>query len=232
MKLYKHTLTKVISLSLNGKLAPQVALQYSIALFRALAELHSVGIVISNPIIFYLMTSAPSSLLILVFLFKSSKPSVRYIYVQKEAKGTFNYMCPELFDDGVEIDGKVDVWAGTCCIAQMITGVMPFIGSNSGQIMKKVCTKKEIPPEAFSPDIPPNIKAIIHQCMQFDPKNRPTASSALTELEKLVPSPVQAITSIYFDKLCIFIHSIFIYYSHTSIATEEMLKTIVCSNFP
>ena len=196
MKLYKHNLTKVISLAPDRKLAPQVALQYSIALFRALAELHSAGIVSRDIKPDNILFDDLGTLVIADFgISFQIQQTIGQVYVQKEAKGTFNFMCPELFDDDVEIDGKVDVWAGACCIAQMITGVMPFIGSNSGQIMKRVCVKKEIPPEASSPDIPPNIKAIIHQCMQFDPKSRPTASIALALLEKLVPSPVQAITS-------------------------------------
>jgi hypothetical protein len=37
-------------------------------------------------------------------------------------------MCVEQFEDGVAIDGKVDVWAAACCVVQMLTGRVPFAG--------------------------------------------------------------------------------------------------------
>ena len=54
-----------------------------------------------------------------------------------------NYMPQELFDEEVQINGKVDVWAGACCIVQMLTGQVPFTGFSMGQIMKGVCQKGE-----------------------------------------------------------------------------------------
>ena len=46
----------------------------------------------------------------------------------------------------------------------------------------KVCVERELPPEVSSLDIHPNWQAIIKQCMQFDPQNRPTAEAVLTLL--------------------------------------------------
>ena len=46
----------------------------------------------------------------------------------------------------------------------------------------KVCVERELPPEVSSLDIHPNWQAIIKQCMQFDPQNRPTAEAVLTQL--------------------------------------------------
>ena len=198
MKLYKHNLTKVISLAPDRKLAPQVALQYSIALFRALSELHSVGIVSRDIKPDNILFDDFGTLVIADFgiSFQIQNTVGQLQYANKtEAKGTFNYMCAEMFIRGANIDAKVDVYAGACCIAQMLTGKPPFHEFQMQEIVGEVRYEKKMPPEASSPDIPSNIKAIIHQCMQFDPKSRPTASIALALLEKLVSTPVQAITS-------------------------------------
>ena len=182
MKLYYCTLSELITSGSNGKLALDAALRHGVALFRALAELHAADIVSRDIKPENILFDEYGSLVISDFGISLQGQ----VYVpQKEVKGTFNYMSPELFGDDVEIDGKVDVWAGACCITQMITGIMPFTGSNFGHIMNKVRVKKEMPPEASSPDIPVDIKTIVHKCLHFDPKSRPTATVVLAELETL-----------------------------------------------
>ena len=187
MKLYKQSLAKVISTAPDGKLAPHIALLYIIALFRALAELHSVGILHRD--------IKPDNILIDEFgnLFIADFGRAQtFGFVQNAVKGTWNYLCPELFETGVPIDSKVDIWAAGCCILHMLTGKKPFIGLQMHQIRVKVCVKQEMPSEVSSVVIPPNLKAIVVKCMQFDPQNRPTAediTDMLTQLTQITPDP-------------------------------------------
>ena len=180
MKLYKQSLAKVISTAPDGKLAPHIALIYTIALFRALAELHSMGILHRDIKPDNILIDEFGNLVIADFGISLSFQTIGC--VQTSLIGTWNYMCPELYKTGVPIDFKVDVWAGACCMLQMLTGIEPFKGLQMMQIMMKVCVERELPPEVSSLDIHPNWQAIIKQCMQFEPQNRPTAEAVLTQL--------------------------------------------------
>ena len=181
LKLYKRTLTEVISEA--GKLTTIDALQYSIKLLRALAELHSIGILHRDIKPNNILVDEFGTLVIADFGISLRVQS--FGFVQTAVKGTWNYMCPELFETGVPIDSKVDLWAAGCCLLQMLTGKMPFTGLQMQQIYVKVCVKREMPPEASSADIPVNIKSLIDECMQFDPQNRPTAEDMLTQLTRI-----------------------------------------------
>ena len=109
------------------------------------------------------------------------------VYVQgSEAKGTINYMCPELFEAGIAITDKVDVWAGACCVVEMLTGKMPFVGLQLVQIMKKISDKGK-PPELTDVNISLNVKKILDRCFQFNQSMRPTAAVLIAEFEKLLP---------------------------------------------
>ena len=88
MKLYKHNLTKVISSAPNGKLSPEVALRNGIALFRALSELHSVGIVSRDIKPDNILIDEYGTLVIadfgISFQVQQTTPSVRYMFRKKQ----------------------------------------------------------------------------------------------------------------------------------------------------
>ena len=193
MKLYSHTLLRCIQDSPSGKLPVISALRYGVALFRGLAEIHNSNIVSRDIKPDNVLFDEQGSLFIGDFgISFQVQNTIGQFYAQKSTmKGAFNYMPQELFDTDVRIDGKVDVWAGACCIVQMLTGLVPFSQfPQAGQIITKVFVKRESPPEALSPDIPENIKAILRECFQYDPNSRPTADTVMAALEKIT-SPSQ-----------------------------------------
>ena len=180
MKLYKHTLAKLIKDC--GKFIPAVALRHTLAIFRALSELHTAGIVSRDIKPDNILFDEHGSLVISDFglSFKSMGKGLS----ENEVKGTLNYMCAEMFGEKAVVTEKVDVYAAACCAVEMLTGKMPFTGAKMNDI-KVAVLGGNMPPEASLLNLTnKEFSAIIIGCLHHDPSNRPTAAQVISILEE------------------------------------------------
>jgi len=103
--------------------------------------------------------------------------------------GTPLYMSPEQVQ-GKLIDNRTDIYALGLIFYEMLTGVVPFSGESSYQLMYQRVHEFPKRPEILTPGLPPYISAICLRCLEKDPSNRyQHAREILGDLQsKQVPS--------------------------------------------
>src|SRR6266702_4358837 len=71
--------------------------------------------------------------------------------------GTAQYIAPEQAQ-GLEVDGRTDVYALGCCLYEMVTGQVPFSGPTPVAIAYRHVREEPTPPRALNPDVPPPLE--------------------------------------------------------------------------
>ena len=102
------------------------------------------------------------------------------------AIGTPAYMAPEQLAADPAADHRVDLYAVGLLAYELLTGEAPFAGPSPTATMAAQLTRDPPPIESQRPDVPPELSAIIRQCLAKDPDQRPaTADVLLARLEEL-----------------------------------------------
>jgi serine/threonine protein kinase len=100
----------------------------------------------------------------------------------KEIKGgTPAYMAPEFFNGKPRIaTPETDIWALGASVFELISGDIPF-GEDGGKAQSKG-VKVPVLPKVFKNK---TIRRIVYRCLDFNPKNRPSAEDILQELSDM-----------------------------------------------
>ncbi|HEX6643111.1 MAG TPA: serine/threonine-protein kinase [Gemmatimonadales bacterium] len=102
------------------------------------------------------------------------------------AIGTPAYMAPEQLAADPAADHRVDLYAVGLLAYELLTGEAPFAGPSPTATMAAQLTRDPPPIAEQRPDVPPELAAIIHDCLAKDPDRRPaTAEALLARLEEL-----------------------------------------------
>jgi serine/threonine protein kinase len=100
------------------------------------------------------------------------------------AYGTPGYMSPEQINGGT-IDRRSDLFAAGVILYALLTGTMPFGGTNRIQLDLAVLCQPVEPPRSLRSEIPADLEALTLQLLERDPKMRPaSAQAALEALER------------------------------------------------
>ena len=103
--------------------------------------------------------------------------------------GTPDYMAPEQVS-GRHGDARTDVYALGTMLFEMLTGELPFAGTNVYSMMRAKTSEDPQPPSHFVPDIDPHLQEIILRAIERSPRNRyPSAAEMLADLN--APERVQ-----------------------------------------
>lgn len=94
--------------------------------------------------------------------------------------GTPDYMAPEQVK-GKRGDECSDVYSVGAILYEMLTGRVPFEGSNPYMVMQAKLSGDPVAPRKVNPRISPQVEEIILQAMERDPKRRYPSIAALLE---------------------------------------------------
>ena len=105
--------------------------------------------------------------------------------------GTVAYMSPEQAR-GKELDERTDLYSFGAVLYEMATGVLPFSGQSTGEVLEAIFSREPVAPVRLKPQVPVELERIIAKAMEKDRSLRyRTASDMRTDLQRLRRDTIQ-----------------------------------------
>src|SRR5262249_26368619 len=102
--------------------------------------------------------------------------------VHGQALGTPAYMAPEQAAGQLElIDRRTDVYGLGAILYEILTGVPPFSGQSTEEVLRKVREDEPVPPRQLWPEVPPALEALCLRALAKRPEGRPAAAAELAQ---------------------------------------------------
>ena len=95
--------------------------------------------------------------------------------------GTAGYMSPEQVQ-GQDTDHRSDIFSFGVLLYEMLTGLLPFKGVHEAALAYEIVNVDSAPMSSIKPEIPPELDAIVLECLEKDPRER-TQSMAQVALD-------------------------------------------------
>jgi serine/threonine-protein kinase len=86
--------------------------------------------------------------------------------------GSPRYMSPEQARGNRAVDARSDLWSLAVIAYRMITGQLPFQGSDMADLLVKVCTEDAPPPSSIQPSLGPEMDAFFVRALARNPDER------------------------------------------------------------
>jgi PAS domain S-box-containing protein len=100
--------------------------------------------------------------------------------VQGQALGTPAYMAPEQAAGRLDqIDRRTDVYGLGAILYEILTGVPPFTGHSTEEVLRKVREEEPPPPRERWPEVPPALETLCLRALAKRPQDRPAAAADL-----------------------------------------------------
>ncbi|MCI0699085.1 protein kinase [candidate division KSB1 bacterium] len=101
--------------------------------------------------------------------------------------GTPSYMAPEQFE-GMEIDGRADIFSLGVVFYELVTGCRPFAGNTLASLAYKIVHKMHIPPSLQNVELPLEIDEIVGRALAKTPEERYATAMEFREALQALPA--------------------------------------------
>jgi eukaryotic-like serine/threonine-protein kinase len=166
------------------KLPPERATRIALGIANALDYIHSHGIGHRNLRPENIMIDANDNIKLIDFGIAADVAARRLTFAKfSQTMGTPDYISPEQVK-GKRGDARTDIFALGVMLYEMLTGKVPFTGSNAFLIMNDRLLNNPVPPREIDPKISPQLQEIIYRALEREPAKRyGTAKEMILDLE-------------------------------------------------
>jgi len=168
------------------KLSPGRAVKIALGICQALAYIHNHGIVHRDLRPEHVMVDANDHVKLIDFGLAAQTGARRITFTKlSQAMSSPGYISPEQVK-GKRSDARSDLYALGVMLYEMLTGRMPFHGSNAFEVMNDRLLENPVPPREIDPAISPHLQEVIYRAMEREPQYRyPNAHDFAFDLEHL-----------------------------------------------
>ncbi|MDP9073207.1 MAG: serine/threonine protein kinase [Actinomycetota bacterium] len=170
----------------GGLLPTSTVIDWGTQLARALAYLHSQGVVHRDLKPENVLVTSDGRLVIADFGTAQLEGARRLTWRHlSESLGTPDYMSPEQVQ-GERGDARSDLYSWGVMMYEMLTGRVPFKGDNWMAVMAGHLSGDPKPIHKLRPDVPPGLEAVVGHAMRRYPEHRyQSAAELLADLERV-----------------------------------------------
>ncbi|MDE3163173.1 MAG: serine/threonine protein kinase [Acidobacteriota bacterium] len=156
----------------EGRIEQERAIRIALAVLEALEYIHEQGVVHRDLKPENIMVDANDHIKLIDFGIAGDSAARRLTYANFTATmGTADYISPEQIK-GKRGDGRSDLYAMGVILYEMLTGKLPFTGTNPMEVMNDRLLNYPVPPTVQEPRISPQLQEILYRALERDAKNR------------------------------------------------------------
>jgi eukaryotic-like serine/threonine-protein kinase len=154
------------------KLPVDRAIKIVLQICKALEHIHSHGVIHRDLKPENIMIDDQDNIKIIDFGISANIGARRITFAKlTDTMGTPDYISPEQVRGG-RGDARSDVYAVGVMLYEMLTGSVPFTGSNAFTIMNDRLLNDPIPPRELNPDLSPQLQEVLYRALEREPQHR------------------------------------------------------------